>query len=214
MPGRIPRPRGRPRPRRGRKLASLDYHRFKLRAVVNLQTDATGLSRTHINMYNLSNFVSVDGDVSFAELEEKNSIKNLFDTYRMQTIRIKYFPLANVQAPEGLPPTTGATISMPPLYVVMDSDAVGLIANDKTEFITRKYFKIRDATRPFTLTFKVPWQYNANAQRNGYINLQDEQNNFEGGIYLYQPDSITAMPPNSIYGTLMIDAIIEMKDRQ
>lgn len=211
-----PRParRGRTRLRRGRKLASLDYHRFKLRQVLNLTTTASAQSLLHINMYNLTQFASQDNDTTFVELEEKTTVKNLFDSYRMESITVKYYPFANVAPPDSLPPIGGGANVMPPLYIVMDTDQVGLIPNTKVEFITRKNFKIRDSTKPFTVKYKVPWQYNANAGKNGWINLQDENNNFEGGIYIAQPDTQAGIPPLTQFGTLLIEAIIEMKDRQ
>ena len=138
------------RAKRGGMTHSLDMHKFKLKLTNEVETDAGGLVRMHLQPYSLSSSLNIN-NVGTQSLEEVGNIKQLFDSYRVESVKITWIPYFNVNAPANL-----ATGTMPPFYILFDPDDSGLAAQDKNAFITHKTFKMKQSGRKWTYTFKPP----------------------------------------------------------
>lgn len=186
---------------------SIDYHKFKLRQVIDVIADASGGVSIQVSPYSLSQNCILNGAPP-TPLNEIGNLQNLFDSYRLVSSCIKYTPFFNVESL--------SSGGVPPFYICWDPDQTGDIGTSKDDFIEHKHFAMRKA--------EDKWNYKINPPRRpgngtsgsldkGWMNLQAEANQLFGNIYCKILDT-GVITVGANVGTVIIEQIVEFKNRK
>lgn len=202
--------------RRKRVKGPMDYVKVRLGSTYTLQAKgdtspewATGEVACYFNIRNLGiTYVPNNQDQTrhFA-LDNYAKWQDLFDSYRVQYIKIEYRPDQNIVS-SVLP----STPQMPPGYVCIDFDNGG--GMDLASIINHKNARVVDFKKPFKVGYKIP-KYTDDANPQGWQNLQATSGHFTGTIQIVSQGLVEPAPTGegSNIGTLKVSYIVEFKNR-
>lgn len=209
-----------------RPRVSLNYHKYRLTNVIDLTTDTSSGTVGDLNYwiknYNLDGCaVKVDGNTVVTGLSDITSLKNLFDVYRVQYIKISYTPRFDKGAYVN---EQGALNGMPTCYVSQDPDNEN-VDQAKTLIVQKQNVRKFDMSRPWTYAWKPKRLSNAGKQAvdvfsKGWINLQQGAQTFPNlGETQIKTDAWSAGTPgtplnNEKVGELLLEYYVEFKSRR
>ena len=163
---------------------------FKLRVATNFTSSALGTLDTVVDN-NPSGF------------QDWSSISNLFDSYRVCAIKIKYIP--------SLPNDTSAVTGFYPLYAVNDHDDITPLAS-VNQAIQYENMKVHNLYMPWQHYFKIPVRTQTSTagtiEKGGYQDIASVSGS--AGIKLW----VTGLDTSTQYGTMIVTHYIAAKNRR
>ncbi len=197
------------RSRRRRVKGPMDYVKIKMSMNDKLFTDASGQIQAFINARNLAvTYTPVSSTPgTHSGLENYAKWQDLFDSYRVQYIKLSYRPNMNVVGS-----TAPGSAQMPFVYVAFDKDNGGAVSTIDN-INSMKGSRLYDLKKRWTFTTKVP-KYSDDNNPKGWQNLQSTAGNLTGTIQIVGDTAIVPNPGIPIQiGTLKIEYIVELKNR-
>lgn len=136
-------------------------------------------------------------------LQDWTSLSNLYDEFRVTGIKLTWIP--------SFPNDTSATTAYRPLYVIMDTDSVGLSPTDN-QCLQYDNCQIKDMSKKFTVYYRIPKLINnagSNVSEPGWMDTASPT--ATGSIYLARQASLTA---SAAYGTVILEYYILCRIRK
>jgi len=194
---------------------------FKMRLASTLTTDITGLINARIQVSNLSSHWWTSGAAAGSALLETTNLKALFDNYLVQSVNIKFTPSYNSVSDSGITGGNAAVLgSIPNLFIAYDPDNAGG-PGSLNKVLTSEKVTSRSMLKPFSKRYKIQKVFQGTTGQpmlaNGYNNLQDENNNNSGVIWIRSDfpvqDGSGAPIIQERIGTVFIETIVRFKNR-
>lgn len=168
--------------------SGMKYGKYKLKAIIPVTSTGGGaiLSAIRLTTPDL-----VDG--SSVSATDWTSFANLYDQYRVTSIKIKWTPLA--------PNNETTTTSYRPVYVFVDFDSIGLSPTNDSA-IGYENCKVKNLYRPWTYFIRLPKMVAPSATNVSKVGWFDTLATVStGAIYLVQNAGLTA---STAYGQILV----------
>lgn len=172
---------------------------FKLRYSNSLSSDGVSVMSHYIDIWNMTTVFDGAGTV-----QDWTNLTALFDSYRVNAVKIKFIPLLPNDLSTGTPP-----IGFSPLYIGTDYDALTSagIPSSAGAAIQYETMQVKNLFRPWSYYVKIP-KYTRSTYIAGYQDMAASVTN--GLIWMYG----TSFYPSTSYGTVIITWYVSCKNRR